>query len=68
MSDKKKLIENYQHQIAQMNKMLENANASIQDFAQVRLLEFKKAEMACELPLEQEKIGNSTMANVQKKK
>ncbi len=41
VSDQKKLIENYQQQIGQLNKTLDKANASIQDFAQVRLLEFK---------------------------
>ena len=40
----KKLIENYQQQIGQLNKTLDKANASIQDFAQVRLLEFKRSE------------------------
>lgn len=43
VSDQKKLIENYQQQIGQLNKTLDKANASIQDFAQVRLLEFKKS-------------------------
>ena len=40
----KQLIENYQQQIGQLSKTLEKANASIHDFAQVRLLEFKKTE------------------------
>ena len=44
VSDQKQLIENYQQQIGQLNKTLEKANASIQDFAQVRLLEFKQFE------------------------
>ncbi len=44
VSDQKKLIENYQQQIGQLNKTLDKANASIQDFAQVRLLEFKQFE------------------------
>ena len=48
VSDQKKLIENYQQQIGQLNKTLDKANASIQDFAQVRLLEFKQAEMSDE--------------------
>ena len=55
VSDQKKLIENYQQQIVQLNKTLDKANASIQDFAQVRLLEFKKPEQSYEPPLEQEK-------------
>ncbi len=44
VSYQKQLIENYQQQISQLNKTLEKANASIQDFAQVRLLEFKQPE------------------------
>ena len=44
VSDQKQLIENYQQQIGQLNKTLEKANASIHDFAQVRLLEFKGIE------------------------
>ena len=42
VSDQKQLIENYQQQLGQLNKTLEKANASIHDFAQVRLLEFKQ--------------------------
>jgi len=70
VSDQKKLIENYQQQIAQLNKTLDKANASIQDFAQVRLLEFKKSEQGYEPPLaqEQEKTGNSIVATTQRKK
>ncbi|WP_201604834.1 hypothetical protein [Psychrobacter immobilis] len=70
VSDQKKLIENYQQQIAQLNKTLDKANASIQDFAQVRLLEFKKTEADYEPPLEQEKekTDDSTVATTQKKK
>ena len=41
VSDQKQLIENYQQQIGQLNKTLEKANASIHDFAQVRLLYFQ---------------------------
>ena len=55
VSDQKKLIENYQQQIGQLNKTLEKANASIHDFAQVRLLEFKQFEPDNELQLEKEK-------------
>lgn len=40
--------------LSQLNKTLDKANASIQNFAQVRLLEFKQAEMGYEPPLEQE--------------
>lgn len=42
--DQKQLIENYQQQISQLNKTLEKANASIHDFTQVKLLEFKQSE------------------------
>ncbi|MEZ2693419.1 plasmid replication DNA-binding protein [Psychrobacter faecalis] len=68
--DQKQLIENYQEQISQLNKTLEKANASIHDFAQVRLLEFKQAEISYEPPLEQEKekTNDSTVALAQKKK
>lgn len=68
VSDQKKLIENYQQQISQLNKTLDNA--SIQDFAQVRLLEFKKSEQGYEPPLEQEKekTDDSTVATTQEKK
>lgn len=70
VSDQKQLIENYQQQIAQLNKTLDKANASIQDFAQVRLLEFKKSEMDYEPPLQQqkEKTDSSPVATVEKKK
>lgn len=68
--EQKKLIENYQEQIAQLNKTLDKANASIQDFAQVRLLEFKKSEQGYEpsFKQEKEKTDNSTVATVEKKK
>ena len=68
--DQKKLIENYQQQITQLNKTLDKANASIQDFAQVRLLEFKKSAQGGEPQLEQEKekTDDSTVATVEKKK
>ena len=70
VSDQKKLIENYQQQIAQLNKTLDKANASIQDFAQVKLLEFKKSEQDYKSLLEQEKerTDDSTVATVEKKK
>ncbi len=70
VSDQKKLIENYQQQIGQLSKTLDKANASIQDFAQVRLLEFKQVEMSHETPLEQEKekINDSTVALARKRK
>ena len=70
VSDQKKLIENYQQQIGQLNKTLDKANASIQDFAQVRLLEFKQAEMSYEplLEPEQEKKDDSIVATAKKKK
>lgn len=69
VSDQKKLIENYQQQIAQLNKTLDKANTSIQDFAQVRLLEFKKSESDYESLLEQKKgKDDSPNDTVEKKK
>lgn len=71
VSDQKKLIENYQQQISQLNKTLDKANASIQDFAQVRLLEFRKSEQGYKPPpleQEKEKTEDSTVATVEKKK
>ena len=70
VNDQKKLIENYQQQIGQLSKTLDKANASIQDFAQVRLLEFKQVEMSHETPLEQEKekTNDSTVVLAQKRK
>ena len=70
VSDQKQLIENYQQQIGQLNKTLEKANASIHDFAQVRLLEFKQTEMGYEPPLEkeQEKKDDLTIATAKKKR
>src|SRR5699024_11170222 len=59
-----------QKKIGQLNKKLDKENASIQDFAQVRLLEFKQAEMSYEPPLEQEqeKKDDSIVATAKKKK
>ena len=59
------LIENYQQQIGQLNKTLEKANASIHDFAQVRLLEFKQFEPEDEPQLEKE---NTVTSAAEKKK
>ena len=67
VSDQKQLIENYQQQISQLNKMLEKANASIQDFAQVRLLEFKKFEPDDE-PQPDERKDHTIIPVVEKKK
>nr|WP_181717073.1 hypothetical protein [Psychrobacter sp.]QJS05246.1 putative DNA replication protein [Psychrobacter sp.] len=67
VSDQKKLIENYQQQIGQLNKTLDKANASIQDFAQVKLLEFKKIEHDDE-PQPDEKKDDTTIPVVEKKK
>ena len=53
VSDQKQLIENYQQQIGELNKTLETANASIHDFAQVKLLEFKQFAPDDEPQLEQ---------------
>ena len=52
VNDQKQLIENYQQQLTQLTKTLEKANASIHDFAQTRLLEFKKSEAEYEPPPE----------------
>lgn len=68
VSDQKNLIENYQSQIAQLNKTLDKANTSIQNFAQVRLLEFKTSETDYELPLEQKSDDLSVIAVTKRKK
>ena len=67
VSDQKHLIENYQEQISQLSKTLEKANASIQDFAQVRLLEFKKSEPDYE-PQPEPKKDKSIASAPRKKK
>ena len=67
VNDQKQLIENYQQQIGQLNRTLEKANASIHDFTQVRLLEFKQSELDDELQLEQ-KQNTETTAIAEKKK
>ena len=67
VSDQKKLIENYQQQIGQLNKTLDKANASIQDFAQVRLLEFKQFEPSYE-PQPDQKKDDTIIPVVEKKK
>ena len=66
VSDQKELIANYQQQIDQLNKTLEKANASIHDFAQVRLLEFKQFELADEPT--QEKADAIASATTEKKR
>lgn len=69
VNDQRKLIEAYQQQIEQLNKTLDKANTSIQDFAQVRLLEFKKSESNYESSFEQKKDKDeSPKVMVQKKK
>ncbi len=67
VSDQKQLIENYQQQIGQLNKTLEKANASINDFAQVRLLEFKQFEPSYE-PKPDQKKDDTIIPMVEKKK
>lgn len=67
-SDQKQLIENYQQQISQLNKTLEKANASIHDFAQVRLLEFKQFEPDDEPQLDKRKDDTIIPVVEQKKK
>ena len=46
----KQLVENYQKQIEQLSKSLDKANASIQDFAQTKLLEMKSSLSTDNLP------------------
>ena len=67
VSDQKQLIENYQQQIGQLNKTLEKANASIHDFAQVRLLEFKQFEPDYE-PQPDERKDDTIIPVIEKKK
>ena len=67
VSDQKQLIENYQQQIGQLNKTLEKANASIHDFAQVRLLEFKQFEPDDE-PQPDKRKDDAIIPVVEKKK
>ena len=68
VNDQKRLIENYQQQLSQLNKTLEKANASIHDFAQVRLLEFKQSQPNDEPQPEKEKDAPVISAVAQKKK
>ena len=68
VSDQKQLIENYQQQIVQLNRTLEKANASIHDFTQVRLLEFKKSEPSGEVQPEQDQYEPTPTTTDKKKK
>ena len=68
VNDQKRLIENYQQQLSQLNKTLDKANASIHDFAQVRLLEFKQSQPNDEPQPEKEKDAPVISAVAQKKK
>ena len=68
VNDQKKLIENYQQQIAQLNKTLDKANASIQNFAQVRLLEFRQSEPNDEIQSEKKQDTEITAIAEKKKK
>ena len=68
VSEQKQLIENYQQQIIQLNRTLEKANASIHDFAQVRLLEFKKSESNDEVQVEQDQYEPPPPTTDKKKK
>lgn len=69
VSDQKCFIEIYQQQISQLSKTLERANASIYDFAQIRLLEFKKSESESEYESKPEqKLNTETTSTVGKKK
>ena len=67
VSDQKQLIDNYQQQISQLNKTLEKANASIHDFSQIRLLEFKQSKPDHE-PQPEQKQNNETATIAEKKK
>lgn len=67
VNEQKQLIENYQQQLSQLNKTLEKANASIYNFAQVRLLEFRQSDLDDELPSEQ-KQHSEAVALAEKKK
>ena len=66
VSEQKQLIESYQQQIGQLNKTLEKANASIHDFARVRLLEFIQSEPDDEIQSEQKQ--NTEIAAIAEKK
>ena len=66
VSEQKQLIESYQQQIGQLNKTLEKANASIHDFARVRLLEFRQSEPDDEIQSEQKQ--NTEIAAIAEKK
>ena len=68
ISDQKQLIENYQQQIGQLNKTLDKANASIHDFAQVRLLEFKQSEADNESQPKKEEYMIKSTAEKKKKR
>lgn len=68
VSDQKQLIESYQQQISQLNKTLDKANASIQDFAQVRLLEFKQFSSNDEPQLEKKSTTTPTTTPKKKKR
>lgn len=68
VSDQKQLIENYQQQISQLNKTLDKANASIHDFSQVRLLEFKQLSSDDEAQPEQKPTMTPATAPKKKKR
>lgn len=68
VSDQKQLIENYQQQIGQLNKTLDKANASIHDFAQVKLLEFKQLSSDGEAQPEQKPTMTPATAPKKKKR
>lgn len=68
VSDQKQLIDNYQQQIGQLNKTLDKANASIHDFAQVKLLEFKQLSSGDEVQPEQKPTMTPVTAPKKKKR
>lgn len=66
--EQKGLIENYQKQIDQLQNNLEKANASIYDFTQIRLLEFKRSEFKSEENSEPAEVPVSTYISSTRKK
>ena len=68
VSDQKNLIENYQKQIHQLQNNLEKANASIHDFTQIKLLEFKRSESEFEQKSEPAEIPMSAYDSDTRKK
>ena len=64
----KQLVENYQKQIEQLSKSLDKANASIQDFAQTKLLEMKSSLSTDTQPKTEPKVEDAPVAHPQEPK